>query len=91
MSMEIIKRQATGSTKETIRRIQTDAPQIAYNSEGRISIRIPQVDGDVLVVFDRPLSKELIRFVKGGISELPSTTAWCSKCSQEFNERDIPF
>ena len=90
MSMEIIKRQTSGSTKETICRIKTDAPQIAYNSEGRISVRIPQGDGDVLVVFDRPLSKELIRFIKGGISELPSTTAWCSKCADEFNN-DIPF
>jgi hypothetical protein len=88
--MEIIKRRQDGSEKETIRRIMSDAPQIAYNSEGRISIRVPQNDGDVLVVFDRPLSREIIRFVKGGIAELPNTTAYCSKCAEEFNEH-LPF
>ena len=90
MSMEIIKRKSGDTTKETINRIKTDAPQIAYNSEGRITIRIPQGDGDVLIVFDRPLSKELIRFIKNGITELPDNSAFCQKCAEEFNSR-LPF
>ena len=91
MAMEILKRTSNGTTKETIRRIETDAPQVAYNSEGRITVRVPQCDGDdVLVVFDRPLSKELIRFIKLGINELPTTTAWCSKCCREFGKK-LPF
>jgi hypothetical protein len=90
MSMEIIKRKSDGTTKEAIRRIKTDAPQIAYNSEGRITVRIPQLDGDVLIVFDRPLSREIILFVKNGISELPHTQTWCSECAQELNDH-LPF
>ena len=90
MAMEVIKRKCDGITKETIQRIKTDAPQIAYNSEGRITVRIPQHNGDVLVVFDRPLSREMIRFMKSGIAELPHTSAWCARCSQEFNE-GLPF
>ena len=90
MSMEVIKRLPEGTTKETISRIRNDAPQIAYNSEGRISVRIPQDNGDVLVVFDRPLSRELIRFVKNGVTELPTGESYCHKCAEEFDNR-IPF
>lgn len=91
MSIQIIKRaEGHPSNIETINRIITDAPQIAYNSEGRISIRIPQCSGDVLVVLDRPLSRELIRFVKKGITESPQHNTWCGECAKEF-EDDLPF
>jgi hypothetical protein len=88
--MEIIRRQHGNTAKEAISRIKTDAPQIAYNSKGRITVRIPQIEGDVLVVFDRPLSRELIRFVKNGVAEMPNTATWCATCANEFNN-DIPF
>ena len=72
MSLQIIKRRdGEKAEKETINRIREDAPQISYSSEGRVSIRIPQYGGDTLIVLDRPLSRELIRFVKNGISENP--------------------
>ena len=90
MAIEIINRSSTGISKNTISRLKTDAPQIAYNSEGRITVRIPLYDGDVLVVFDRPLSKELIRFIKGAITEMPESSSWCKKCADEFNDR-LPF
>jgi len=90
MSMEVIKRLPEGATKETISRIRNDAPQIAYNSEGRISVRIPQGNGDVLVVFDRPLSRELIRFVKYGVAEMPAGESYCHNCTEELNN-SIPF
>ena len=76
MAMEILHRGKDGTEKETIQRVSYDAPQIAYNSEGRLSIRVPQADGDVLVVLDRPLSSELIRFVKSGIVEIPHTPTY---------------
>lgn len=91
MSIQIIKRKdGELSQIETIDRIKSDAPQIAYNSEGRISIRIPHCQGDTLVVLDRPLSRELIRFVKNGISETPMNSSWCADCSKEFDE-SLPF
>ena len=52
MSMEIIKR------------VQGDSPQIAYNSEGRITVRIPQSDGDVLIVFIGRYLKSLLGLLK---------------------------
>ena len=90
MSMEIIKRLNKGTTKDTINRVENDAPQIAYNSEGRITVRIPQYEGDVLVVFDRPLSREIVRFIKSGISELPTASSWCCKCSTDM-DMNLPF
>jgi hypothetical protein len=91
MSMQIIKRiEGQTAEKDTISRIREDAPQIAYNSEGRISIRIPQYNGDVLVVLDRPLSRELIRFIKHGVSENPDHNTWCSECAQELSD-NMPF
>ena len=88
MSIEVIKRLQCGKTKETISRIRNDAPQIAYNSEGRITVRIPQDDGDVLVVFDRPLSRELIRFIKNGVAEMPKSETYCHRCTEELA---VPF
>ena len=90
MSMEIIKRLSDETSKQTISRIKSDAPQIAYNSEGRITVRIPQCNGDVLIVFDRPLSRDLIRFIKSGIIEMPDRSSWCKKCAEELDSR-IPF
>jgi hypothetical protein len=92
MSLQIIKRREMQKTEiETIDRIRDDAPQISYSSEGRIAIRIPQSSGDTLVVLDRPLTKELIRFIKNGVQELPTGQSWCSKCADEFNSQDLPF
>lgn len=91
MCMQIIKRKdGEKAEKETIYRIRDDAPQISYNSEGRISIRIPQCKGDTLVVLDRPLSRELIRFVKNGISENPMYQSWCAECAKEMQD-ELPF
>lgn len=85
MSVQIIKRRNCQSAEiETIERIKDDAPQIAYNSEGRITIRIPQLYGDALIVLDRPLSREVIRFVKNGIQENPLNSSWCSQCANEL-------
>jgi len=91
MAMEIIWRNPDEVKKQSIQRVKTDAPQVAYNSEGRITVRVPLGSGDVLVVFDRPLSKELIRFIKSGITELPNTSTWCSKCATEFTDEGLPF
>jgi hypothetical protein len=91
MSMQIIKRQdGEKSQIETISRIREDAPQISYSSEGRISIRIPQYNGDTLVVLDRPLSREIIMFIKNGISENPMNSTWCATCARE-HEDNLPF
>lgn len=91
MSLQIIKRkEGERADIETIDRIREDAPQISYSSEGRIAIRIPQYNGDTLVVLNRPLTRELIRFVKNGISENPMSPTWCSQCAREY-EQDIPF
>jgi hypothetical protein len=91
MSIQIITRHnGIKADIQTIDRVPGDAPQISYNSEGRISIRVPQFNGDVLVVLDRPLSRELIRFIKNGISENPMDPAWCKECATELNN-DIPF
>jgi hypothetical protein len=91
MSLQIIKRKdGERAEKETISRIREDAPQISYSSEGRVSIRIPQYEGDTLIVLDRPLSRELIRFVKNGISENPMHQSWCAGCANELNDQ-LPF
>jgi hypothetical protein len=90
MSVQIIKRKYDGIDKETISRIKNDAPQIAYNSEGRVSVRIPQDVGDVLIVFDRPLSRELIRFLKYGVVEGMDHQTWCAECGRELSG-DMPF
>jgi hypothetical protein len=90
MSLQIIKRTSEGTNKETISRIRDDSPQIAYNSEGRVSVRIPQENGDVLIVFDRPLSRELIRFLKYGVVEGMEHQTWCAECGRELNDR-LPF
>lgn len=91
MALQIIKRiDGEKANKETINRIREDAPQISYSSEGRISIRIPQYGGDTLVVLDRPLSRELIMFIKKGITENPMNPTWCSECAKEYKD-DIPF
>jgi hypothetical protein len=90
MSLQIIKRTSEGTNKETISRIRNDQPQIAYNSEGRVSVRIPQDSGDVLIVFDRPLSRELIRFLKNGVVEGMDHQTWCAGCGQELDDR-LPF
>ena len=91
MSMQIIKRfEGEILQIETINRTKNDIPQIAYNSEGRITVRIPKEQGDVLVVFDRPLSRELIRFIKNGITENPFNPTWCNDCSKELDD-DLPF
>lgn len=91
MALQIIKRvEGQPAQKETINRIKGDAPQISYSSEGRIAIRIPLFVGDTLIVLDRPLSRELIRFVKNGISENPMSSSWCDVCAQEL-DNDIPF
>jgi hypothetical protein len=90
MAMELIRRLPEGTTKETISRFKLDAPQIAYNSEGRITVRVPQINGDMLLVFDRPLSRELIRFVKNGVTELPESDSFCRRCAEELNN-GIPF
>lgn len=85
MSVQIIKRRDCQSAKiETIERRKDDAPQISYSSEGRIAIRVPQHYGDALIVLDRPLSRELIRFIKSGIQETPLTASWCSECANEL-------
>ena len=89
MSIQIIKRKdGEKSEIETIQRVQKDNPQISYNSEGRISIRIPQHNGDVLMVLDRPMSREIIRFIKNGIQENPLNQSWCEECGKAF---DLPF
>jgi hypothetical protein len=91
MALQIIKRKdGEKADKETIDRIREDAPQISYSSEGRISIRIPQYEGDTLVVLDRPLSRELIRFIKSGIVEMPTSQTWCAGCANELNNQ-LPF
>lgn len=91
MSLQIIKRiEGQVAIKETINRIREDAPQISYSSEGRIAIRIPQYQGDTLVVLDRPMSRELIRFIKTGITENPMNISWCASCAKELND-EIPF
>lgn len=91
MALQIIKRsEGHAATIETINRIREDAPQISYSSEGRLAIRIPRHDGDSLIVLDRPLSRELIRFVKNGISENPMNPSWCATCARE-HDNDIPF
>lgn len=92
MSLQIIKRRdGEKAEKETINRIREDAPQISYSSEGRVCIRIPQYEGDTLIVLDRPLSRELIRFVKNGISENPMHQSWCAECAKELEENRLPF
>jgi hypothetical protein len=92
MSVQIIKRNKNNESQiETIERVKNDAPQVSYNSEGRIAIRIPRYEGDTLLVFDRPLTKELIRFIKSAVQELPSTSCWCAECSKEFEENRLPF
>lgn len=90
MSVQIIKRTSEGTSKETISRIKNDSPQIAYNSEGRVSVRIPQDNGDVLIVFDRPLSRELIRFLKNGVIEGMEHQTWCAECGRELSD-SLPF
>jgi hypothetical protein len=92
MSVQIIRRsEGNMSEKQTFNRSRNDPPQIAYNSEGRISVRIPQSEGnDILIVFDRPLSRELIRFVKYGVVEGMERQTWCAGCGQEL-EDDLPF
>lgn len=89
MSVQIIRRvEGYNSEKQTFDRSTNDAPQIAYNSEGRISIRIPQNDRvDVLIVFDRPLSRELIRFIKHGVVEGMEKQTWCAKCANELDDK----
>jgi hypothetical protein len=58
--IEIITRPESGEiTKEQICGIR---PQISYNSDGRMAIRIIQHNGDVLMVLDRPTSVLLIHF-----------------------------
>ena len=91
MSLQIIKRTNESTTKETISRVRNDAPQIAYNSEGRVSVRIPQDNGDVLIVFDRPLSRELIRFLKYGVVEGMDHQTWCAGCGQDLDNGRLPF
>lgn len=90
MSVQIIKRLSNSIEKRTIDRIPNDAPQIAYNSEGRVSVRIPQHEGDVLIVFDRPLSRELIRFLKHGVIEGMERQTWCSECARTLDD-ELPF
>ncbi len=91
MTIQIIKRtDGKPSIKDTINRIKDDAPQISYNSEGRIAIRIPEYQGDTLIVLDRPLSRELIRFIKNGITENPMYSSWCVQCAAEHNN-ELPF
>ena len=91
MALQIIKRtDEEPAVKETINRIPQDAPQISYSSEGRITIRIPQYNGDTLVVLDRPLSRELIRFIKNGIVEVPTASSWCAECAKEI-DGGLPF
>jgi hypothetical protein len=90
MSLQIIKRTNEGTHIETISRLRCDAPQIAYNSEGRVSVRVPQDNGDVLIVFDRPLSRELIRFLKNGVVEGMEHQTWCAGCGQELSDH-LPF
>jgi hypothetical protein len=90
VSVQIIKRLNNTTEKETINRVPNDAPQIAYNSEGRVSVRIPQIEGDTLIVFDRPLSRELIRFLKHGVVEGMEHQTWCSECARELPD-DLPF
>ena len=92
MAIQIIKRhEGCKSQIETIRRAINDAPQISYNSEGRIVIRIPDNEGgDVLIVLDRPLSKELIRFIKNGIKENSAHSAWCKQCTAQLSD-ELPF
>ena len=92
MSVQIIKRrEGLHAQVETIDRIKADAPQINYSSEGRICIRIPQYEGDTLISLNRPLTRELIRFVKNGIAENPLNSAWCDECAKEHEERQLPF
>jgi len=68
MSMEIIERKPAEQTKTKIKCESHE--QVSYSSDGRLAVRILQHDGDVLVVFDRPLSQLLIRFVKDGIMDM---------------------
>ena len=59
MSLQIIKRRdGEKAEKETINRIREDAPQISYSSEGRVCIRIPQYEGDTLIVLGGVMAGE---------------------------------
>jgi hypothetical protein len=54
-------------------------------------VRIPQDNGDVLIVFDRPLSREIIRFLKNGVVEGMDHQTWCAGCGQELDNDRLPF
>jgi hypothetical protein len=91
MSVQIIRRiEGEKANIETIDSIKSDNPQISYSNEGRITIRIPQCNGDILIVLNRPLTRELIRFIKSGISENPLSLSWCHECAQNF-DNELPF
>lgn len=93
MSVDIIDRTGPEHKHTTYRAYGTLRPQISYNSEGRIAIRIPlgTADTDTLIVLDRPLTVSLIRFVKNGIMEMPTAQGYCKDCAAKLNERDMPF
>lgn len=44
-------------------------PQISYNSDGRIVIRLKQLSGDTLFCLNRDVSQLLMIFVKNDISK----------------------
>lgn len=90
MSVQVIERRKMLKDEiKTIDRIRNDAPQISYSSEGRLTIRIPQIGGDTLIVLDRPLSKLLIGFCKNAIIE-NSSQVYCKECQQAIDD-ELPF
>jgi len=92
MSVEIIDRTKYPFERQVFNTYGSLGPQIAYNSEGRMSIRIPhgEPDQDTLIVFDRLLTRSLIRFIKGAITEIPADGSYCNERALELTN-DAPF
>lgn len=93
MSIEVINRTKTPHERTIYNAYGNTRPQISYNSEGRITIRIihGEAEHDTLIVLDRPLTASLIHFVKNGIVELPTTQGYCKECATSLHNGDLPY